>query len=243
MKSKYLAILRSTNIDENKYLENLCKKLKFIVKTYPILEVKALTEKKICTGRAQALCTTSMHGISIISKLVDDREIKLFTMGESSAKVAKKKGFKNIIDCSGDSDRMLKLILNNTVKGNGEIIYAGAKKISSDLPKILAEFGYNVRRYILYDTILSRSLNKEFIKLVNKEELKWIILLSKKGAENSAKLIFKTFSYEKIKLIKFACLSLNIAEALPKGINTYYPKIPNIRELVKIISSEDINGL
>ena len=84
MKRKYLAILRSTNIDENKYLENLCKNLKFIVKTYPILEVKILTEKKIHTDHAQALCTTSINGISIISKLVDDREIKIFTMGYSN---------------------------------------------------------------------------------------------------------------------------------------------------------------
>ena len=61
----------------------------------------------ILTNNAQAVCTSSINGIFLLSKLTKDRKIKLFTMGNSSKKVAQDLGFKNIIDCNGDSDRRL----------------------------------------------------------------------------------------------------------------------------------------
>ena len=60
--------------------------------------------------------------------------------------LARKLGFKNIIECSGDSANMLKQIKKNfkcdEIKGRN-IIYAGAKEISFNLPNKLNELGYS----------------------------------------------------------------------------------------------------
>ena len=235
---KYVIIFRSTLTISNQELEDNIKSIGFLVKTYPILEIKNIRKERISTINTQAICTSSANGILILSKLINDRKIKIFTMGNSSSKIAKECGFKNIIDCNGDSGRMLKL-LNKTVKGNGEIIYAGAKEISNDLPKFLTSRGYNVSRYVLYETAFTKFLHKKFIDLVNKEQLAWIILLSQKGANNCVRLLKKNFTNAKINSIKFACLSLNIAKSLPKDIiNKQYAKSPNVLEIIKIINGE-----
>merc|ERR1711904_37202 len=127
-------------------------------------------------------------------------------------------------------------LINKTVKGNGEIIYAGAKKISNDLPGVLTSNGYNVNRYILYQTVFTKFLHKEFIDIVNREQLAWILLFSRKGAKNCIRLLKKNFTNATINSIKFACLSLNIAKSLPKNIiNKRYAKNPDTLEIIKII--------
>tara|TARA_Y100001954_G_C15751663_1_gene574043 strand:+ start:238 stop:954 length:717 start_codon:yes stop_codon:yes gene_type:complete len=235
---KYVIIFRSSLTISNEELEEKIKNLGFQVKTYPILEIKNIRKERISTLNAQAICTSSVNGILILSRLIRDRKIKIFTMGSSSSRTAKECGFKNIIDCNADSDRMLELI-NKTVKGNGEIIYAGAKKISNDLPSILTSNGYNVNRYILYETVFTKFLHKEFINIVNTEQLAWIVLLSRKGARNCIRLLKKSFTDAKINSINFACLSSNIAKTLPKSIiNKRYAKNPDTREIVKILSWE-----
>ena len=42
-----------------------------------------------------------------------ERNFKLYTLGEASKNLAKELGFKNIIECNRDSDRMLEVFLNN----------------------------------------------------------------------------------------------------------------------------------
>ena len=243
MKKKYIIILRSSGPKINIFLERHIKLLNYFVKTYPILDMLPLRKRKILTNNAQAVCTSSINGIFLLSKLTEDRKIKLFTMGNSSKRIAQDLGFKNIIDCSGDSDRMLELIFENTVKGQGEIIYAGANTISVDFPQILASYGYNVKRYILYKTFNTKCLQDDLIKIVSKNNLEWIVLLSKKGARNCFRLLSKKFSLSKINSIKFLCLSPNVANSLSKKVvNKFYPNKPNIDELIKIIIRENKNG-
>ncbi len=243
MKNKYIIIFRSMNYGNNLLLENATNKFNYAVKAYPILELKKLRRKKINVVTAQAICTSSINGILLLAELIDIRDIKIFTMGESSKKVARQCGFKNVIDCGGDSARMINIILKNTVKGNGEIIYAGAKTLSVNFPKILKGYGYNVRRFFLYETTPIKELDKDFVKKVNKRQISWIILLSQKGAKNCGRLLYKYFPIKKIQSIKFACLSSKIANCLPSYIiNKFYPKSSNTYDLLELIDSENRNG-
>ena len=72
-------------------------------------------------------------------------------------KLVRKLGFKNIIECNGDSVRMLKVFINNnkssSYKKKGALIYLGANNISFNLPAKLADLGYAIQRYKVYKTI------------------------------------------------------------------------------------------
>ena len=156
--------------------------------TFPILKIEHLYSKPINLHNAQALLTTSSNAIQIFSGLSKNRIIPIYTVGSTSKKLAKRLGFKNVIDCQGDSGKMFKKVLNNCSKNNGDLIYIGAKNISLDLPNMLRNVGYKVKRYIVYKTKEVEVMDKKFLNLIKLKKIKWIVLLSKKGASNFNKL-------------------------------------------------------
>ena len=105
------------------------------------------------------------EGAGTIEFLVDkNRNFYLYSLGRASSLLAKNLGFKNIIECNGDSARMLQVFINNnkssSYKKKGALIYLGANNISYNLPAKLADLGYVVQRYKVYKTINVKKLSK-----------------------------------------------------------------------------------
>ena len=127
--SKYIVIFRAKGPIENITLEKKLAKHDFKTITFPILNIKKIKNQCINTSLAKAVLVTSLFGLYYFAKLTKERKIKLFLLGDSSKKLAIKLGFKNIIDCQGDSVKMLNIIKKSIKKDEGELIYAVAKKI------------------------------------------------------------------------------------------------------------------
>ena len=236
---KNIIIFRAKGPLNNTYLSDKLKALNYLVKSYPILKIKKIYYKKIKTTPNDKILTTSFYGIYFLSKLTKNRNFYLYSLGRSSSLLAKNLGFKNIIECSGDSAS----IVNNFISKNkfykvnkGNIIYAGAKEISSNLPERLNELGYNVKRYKLYSSESINGFNNSFINLVKRKKVLWVVLLSSKGAKAFYKNSKKKFSKEDLSCINFACISKKVAENLnEKYLKIFYPKIPDINYIKKII--------
>ena len=73
------------------------------------------------------LLTLQLKRLYYFSKLSDDKLIKIFTVGSSTKKLALELGYKNVIDCNGDSVKMFKVVIENTIKEKWKLIYVGAK--------------------------------------------------------------------------------------------------------------------
>ena len=109
--------------------------------SFPIMKVNKIRVKNINTQNCQAILTTSFNSLTFLSDLIDNKNLKIFTLGLSSACYARNIGFKNVIDCDGDGDKMVSIILRKTRNDKGKIIYAGAKNISVNIPHILRNKG------------------------------------------------------------------------------------------------------
>merc|ERR1712070_647329 len=107
-------------------------------------------------------------------------------------------------------------IKNNKSKifNKGSIIYAGAKEISFNLPKELRLLGYKVKRYKIYSSEAINQFSSNFLHLVKKRNVSWIVLLSSKGAKAFQANAEKTFNKEDLSFINFACISSNVAKNL-----------------------------
>ena len=236
---KNIIIFRAKGPLDNTYLSDKLKDLNFIVKSYPILKIKKTYYKKIKTTPNDRVLTTSFYGIYYLSKLTTNRNFYLYSLGKSSSLLAKKLGFKNIIECSGDSGSILNnfIVNNKFYKVNkGNVIYVGAKEISFNLPKRLNDLGYNVRRYKLYSSEAITNFNNTFINLVKRKKVLWVILLSSKGAKAFYENSKRNFTKEDLSSINFACLSSKVAKNLNKKyLRIFYPKIPNINYIKNLI--------
>ena len=83
--------------------------------------------KPINTLNAQAILVTSANGLFILSRLSDNKLIRIFTVGSDTKRLAHLLGYKNVIDCNGDSVKMFTKVVENTIKEKGELIYVGAE--------------------------------------------------------------------------------------------------------------------
>ena len=240
MNKNYIVILRSSGAMYNDELEKILKSIHYEVLTFPILKTEYLYSKPIKLHNAQALLTTSSNAIQIFSELSKNRIIPIYTVGSTSKKLAKRLGFKNVIDCQGDSVKMYEKVLKTSYKNDGSLIYVGAKNISLDLPNMLRGQGYEVKRYIVYKTKEVKVIDEKLKNLINSKKIKWIVLLSKRGASNFNKLFLNNISFTKFEKIKFACLSENIAKELNHIIKLkFFPNKPSLNLLKTIIMKNE----
>ena len=239
-KNKYIIIFRASGPLKNTYLTDKLEKLNYKIKNYPILNVKKIYTKEIKINDNDVVITTSFNSIYYLSQLTQNRIFNLYTLGKAATLLAKKLGFKNIIECNGDSGNiLLNFIKNNKNKliNRGNIIYAGAKEISFNLPKELNSLGYKVKRYKIYSSEAINQFSSNFLNLVKKRNVSWIVLLSSKGAKAFQANAKKVFNKEDLSCINFACISSNVAKNLNKKyFKTFYPETPNINFIKKIIS-------
>ena len=203
---KNIIIFKAKGPLNNTYLNDKLKTLNYLVKSYPILKIKKIYYKKIKTTPNDKILTTSFYGIYFLSKLTKNRNFYLYALGRSSSLLAKNLGFKNIIECSGDSAS----IINNFISKNkfykvnkGNIIYAGAKEISSNLPERLNELGYNVKRYKLYSSESINNFNSLFTicsqnPIILNRSIKDNIILNKKFDKKYFNYVLKIVELNKI---------------------------------------------
>ena len=239
-KQKHIIIFRAIGPLKNTYLTNQLESLNYKIKNYPILHVKQIYKKEIKICDNDVVITSSFNSIYYLSQLSQNRIFNLYTLGKAATLLAKKLGFKNIIECSGDSGNiLLKFISNNKNKliNRGNIIYAGAKEISFNLPKELRLLGYKVKRYKIYSSEAINQFSSNFVNLVKKRNISWIVLLSSKGAKAFHANANKVFNKDDLSYINFACISSNVAKKLNKRyFKTFYPETPNTNFIKKIIS-------
>ena len=105
---------------------------------------------------------------------------------------------------------------------------------------MLQDVGYEVKRYIVYKTKEVASINNNFLKLLKFKKIKWIVLLSKKGASSFNKLIVNNVKYSQLEGIRFACLSKNISSELSDKIkNKFFPLKPTLNKLKYVIMQNE----
>ena len=78
-----------------------------------------MRSKPINLINTQAILTTSSNSIRLFAEFSKNRDIPLFTVGSTSKLIAKKFGYKNVIDCQGDSVKMYDVILKELEKIRG----------------------------------------------------------------------------------------------------------------------------
>ena len=239
-KNKYIIIFRASGPLKNTYLIDKLAKLNYKIKDYPILNVKRIYTKEIKINDNDVVITSSFNSVYYLSKLTQNRIFILYTLGKAATLLAKELDFKNIIECNGDSGNILKSFTKNNknkVINRGNVIYVGAKEISFNLPKKLSSLGYKVKRYKIYSTEAINQFSSNFLSLVKKRNISWVVLLSSKGAKAFQANAKKVFDKEELSCINFACISSNVAKNLnKKHFKIFYPEKPNLNFIKKVIS-------
>ncbi len=178
----------------------------------PIFSVEKIAAKnEEIYEQISALIITSANACEAIIDFGFSLEIKIFALGEKTAKKLLEFGFKNIVFSPENSAiSLLNLIIETKKDKSGLILYFHGSLISLDFQTELEKFGIKVKKILAYKIIEKENFSADFLQFTQKNLLDHVLLFS----QNSAKIFFKLAArhnlLEYFKHPQIACLSEKI---------------------------------
>ncbi len=229
-------LVAGTNTRVFSKVEELLRINKFEVLRESVLITRSMNNKPIRKKNAQAILLTSSNAAIYFSKRFNSKNIPVFVIGPTTAKTAQECGFKNVKIYGNTAEKLVFKIKNTLNPIDGEIIFAGGKDLSLNIPKILSKEGYAIRREILYSTFPSNKLTSRTYDELSGQKTTCVALLSPKGAHAFCKIAEKQLSKVVFKNLNAVCLSHRVAKSAIKGgmKNIFFASTPKAEELVSL---------
>jgi uroporphyrinogen-III synthase len=99
----------------------------------------------------QAILCTSANGVRALARLVDERAVPLFAVGEASAARARDEGFVRVESAGGTVGDLARLARELLCPKAGRLLHVAGSVVAGDLSGELRGHGFAVERTVLYD--------------------------------------------------------------------------------------------
>ena len=109
-----------------------------------------------------ALVFTSLQGVRLHRYFPSLADIPVFAVGDHSARLAQRRGYRRVTSASGDVHDLCHLIRESMPLG-ANILHMSAARPAGDLPALLSKDGFVVRRQCVYETVEAGALALEWI--------------------------------------------------------------------------------
>ncbi len=209
----------------------------------PVMEVIML-EKKIELPKDAVIVITSMNGIRALASNSDVRSFRIITVGEQSAKEARRLGFVRVESAAGPAVSASEMNLIKYIKANLDnkimINHISAGITKGGLKKKLQEDGYKYNRIILYISEPVK-FTEEFIEKVRLGQFDAYSFFSPRSAALFAKEIYENGLGAFLHRSVAFCFSENVILGL-SGLNfakIYIPEVTNSENFVNLICTHN----
>lgn len=173
----------------------------FVTFVEPLFTIERLKiEKKVF---AKAAIITSSNACSAIANSGLSSDIKIFTVGEKTAKSLQQSGFKNVIISPRNSAESL---CDKLAGETGNILYFHGSIISFDFAKKFS----NVKNILAYRTRAVENFSPELIRFAQKNIFDQVLIFSQNSAEIFFALVSKYNLLEYFSDSQILCLSNKI---------------------------------
>jgi uroporphyrinogen-III synthase len=108
---------------------------------------------------AQAVLLTSANGAEATAAATDRRDLRVFAVGDATAKAARAAGFAEVESAGGDVASLAALVRARVAAGDGALVHVRGADAAGDLAGDLAASGFTLRQVTLYRAIPAESLN------------------------------------------------------------------------------------
>ena len=181
-------ILLTRPLDDSKDLILRFTSLGHKVSHLPVISIESLQYTEPDYSRFKGIIFTSANAIKNLNTLKIDKNIECFCVGNSTEKIAKQSGFKNIFCAEGNVNNLKEIILQNFDKKSGSIIYISGELISYNIDKDLINEGYSVTRLINYTVKPIQEIQESFIKDLKLLIPDIVFIYSENSARNFLKI-------------------------------------------------------
>ena len=112
---------------------------------------------------AQAVLLTSANGAEGAAAATERRDLRVFAVGDATARAARAAGFAEVESAGGDVASLVALVRARLAPGDGALVHARGADAAGDLAGDLAGSGFTLRRVTLYRAIPRKSLDSRVI--------------------------------------------------------------------------------
>jgi uroporphyrinogen-III synthase len=169
---------------------------------HPLLTIKPARSEPARPQKNDILLFTSQNAVQAFCQMTDDRHWLAYTVGDATAMLAKKSGFRSVESAAKDIGALIRLIDKNHGGEQVSFYYPSAAEISADLPTLLNELGFKVTRAIVYKTMANKTPSPALEKCIRNKQPIFALIYSVKGAQALTALGIDTENFDLISLSK-----------------------------------------
>ncbi len=189
----------------------------------PVIEIEFQPSTVDLSG-VGALAFTSANGVRAFSQSVHKREmasgLRVFAVGEATAKTALASGHYDIETAEGDVGSLAQVIANGKSEGRfeGSVLHIAGSARAGDLAGALASHGVSSRREVLYEARALPTLSPAGqAALLDTPPAEWVSFFSPRSARLFFDQIQNAGLQKRLKAVKAACLSDAVAKSARAG--------------------------
>ena len=152
----------------------------------PLLTFRPLTAS-LALQAEEALAFTSINGVFRAAALTQERNMRVFAVGDATAAAARAAGFSQVASAGGDVEALTALILG--ARPPGGVLHPAARETAGDLVGRLKAAGVTARKVAVYATTAATRLPPTIEAVLRGGGLKAVVLHSPKAAKTAAALL------------------------------------------------------
>jgi uroporphyrinogen-III synthase len=180
----------------------------------PLLEIRHLPGAAPDLAGVQALLFTSANGARAFAAASPRRDLKVFAVGDRTAKSAHALGFADVASAGGDVADLAALVTSRLVPSDGILLHAAGSVAAGDLAGQLGAAGFTLRRAVLYTAAPVPALSTTAAAALRNGTVELAFFFSPRTASSFVNLAVAAALGAACRGITAFCLSPAVAAAL-----------------------------
>ena len=179
----------------------------------PLFQIEFAASPTLDLDGVQAVLLTSRNGAEALAGAESRRDLKVFAVGDATARAATAAGFTDTKSADGTVEDLAKLVAGDLKPADGALLHVAGKQVAGDLAGLLESDGFTVRRAVLYQATAATALSETARAALADGALDAVLLFSPRTAGIFADLVETAELGQAATRLDALCLSPAVADA------------------------------
>lgn len=154
----------------------------------PLLDIVPV-DADVNTEGVQGILATSANGVRALARVLPDRTLPVWAVGDASARTARNLGYTQVESAGGDVDTLAALVTARCAPEAGAFLHAAGTITAGDLSGRLGQAGFAVRRVVLYEAKTATDLSSSLADALSRQSVQVALFFSPRTAATFATLV------------------------------------------------------
>ena len=184
-----MRLLNTRPLEDAASLTHALEALGHEVISAPLLRIENVAPTLPDLSGIAGILATSANGLRAFARQSDQRNIKVYAVGDATARTATDMGFGTVATASGDVAALAHLVKTECQPSDGMLLHVAGTKVAGDLGGELQAAGYDVQRLVLYKAIVADTLPSGLKKSLSAGDADGVLLYSPRTAATFVALV------------------------------------------------------